>query len=163
MSSTKQQGSVPRPASLPTPGGPQNLSDADPQAECKSPTRLIFRQQELTTWCLERDSLTEKKKEKEIGWGARPWEGREESLPLPLQGLHLASTLKGLLLPLTAGVFHPHPSPGPWPQTCFQWCLFWKDLCRCYFDKTLIPFLPLPRLNLSTSTPKPLCLCAGEE
>lgn len=99
-----------------------------------------------------------KKKEKEIGWGARPWEGREESLSRPLQGLHLASTLKGLLLPLTAGVFHPLPGPGPWPQTCFQWCQFWKDLCRCYFDKTLIPFLPLSPL---TSPPlhQSLCVC----
>lgn len=91
-----------------------------------------------------------KKPRNKVWWGRGPCEGKEESPPTP--NPHLASLCpQGTSSSQASWCFPISPRPGPWPQTCSEWCLSWKHLCRCYSDNTLILSPPLLPLNLSTS------------
>lgn len=110
----------------------------------------------ITVW-----SKREKKKSrKKVRWGRGHCEGRRRVPPIPKAPVQ-ASTLKGPLLPWPAGVFPSTPGLAPGHKH-EEWCLSWKDLCRVYFDKTLILSPPLLPLNLSTSSQGLcvfVCLC----
>lgn len=164
-SSLKQQDSVPRPARWPTPRGPSTSPDigethARVQAIliCWLKGLLLPHAWKITVW-----SKREKKKKFQIKrgrWGRGPWEGRRRDLPIP-NAPGKASTLRALL-PWPAGVFPFAPGLAP-GHRLGEWCLFWRDLCRCYFDKTVILFPPFP-LPHSLTSPIPakafVCLCA---
>ena len=132
---------------------------------CKSPSNInMLTEGPFVTSCLENNSLIKEGKKKKFQikrgrWGRGPWEGRRRDLPIP-NAPGKASTLRALL-PWPAGVFPFAPGLAP-GHRLGEWCLFWRDLCRCYFDKTVILFPPFP-LPHSLTSPIPakafVCLC----
>lgn len=164
-SSFKQQGPGPRPARLPTPRGPSTSPDigethARVQAILISWLKdlLLPHAWKITVWPKAGGNKFQIKRGR---WGRGPWEGRRRDLPTA-NAPGKASILRALLLPWPAGVFPFAPGLAP-GHRLGEWCLFWRDLCRCYFDKTVILFSPLPLPHSLTSPVLAkafVCLCA---
>lgn len=139
----------------PAPGEPSAPPDTgEPHVKGKSPSFIIFWLTEHLLSDVWKVTVWPKKKKKcqgkKLGGARGPVKERGESSH-PSTHTHTP----GQALPsrdhpfLASWCFPLCPRPGPWPQTCSEWGLSWKHLCRCYSDKTLIlspPLLPLLHL-----------------